>query len=537
MSARLTCALLLPLLAADLRAQNASVEGIVIDISTGQPLSGVHVRLMSERAGPSQVNYGAESGKTGRFSIANIAPGTYMVRGISAGYLTAGKLEGMATLPGITLKAGQHVTDFKLEMVRHAVLNGRVLDEFGDPMDGIGVEVEQLSGDEYLAVTPGRGEAVTDDRGEFHIPVGPGRYRLKVDPPIESNLKEIRTDGTSVPLYSTTYYPSASVPNRASVVEVKAGETAGPLNIHLLQVHAMSIAGIVSGIPDAARPWVRVRAGDNPDDLTALDPAPTDVDGRFSIPNARPGHYWLQAMYNTGGVVMQSQTVEVTPDSANAANIELALIGAGELAGTIEAPAGSGPFKVVLQPLATRVFSKPGAEGDTNKEGAFRIGGILPGKYRVMLQPLPENAYIKTMQLDGAPSSDGEIDLSRGARGSRLRLVVSANGAQISGAVLDRDGAPLNTMAEIRLLNSPSGDDPPEREQVRGFAIDGGYSIRSLPPGKYWLLAVDPLHSGDVTSPDVMKTLAASATEVEVKEGDRLVKDLHVAAKEAGNGK
>ena len=77
-------------------------------------------------------------------------------------------------------------------------------------------------------------------------------------------------------------------------------------------------------------------------------------------------------MYNTGGVVMQSQTVEVTPDSVNAGNLELALIGAGELTGTIEAPASSGPFKVVLQPLATRVFSKPGAEGDMNKEGAFR---------------------------------------------------------------------------------------------------------------------------------------------------------------------
>ena len=30
-----------------------------------------------------------------------------MVRGISAGYLTAGKLEGMAVLPSITLKPGQ----------------------------------------------------------------------------------------------------------------------------------------------------------------------------------------------------------------------------------------------------------------------------------------------------------------------------------------------------------------------------------------------------------------------------------------------
>lgn len=538
MSARLTGVLLLPLLATSLRAQNASLEGIAIDISTGQPLSGVHVRLMTERPGPSQVNYGAESGKRGRFSIANLEPGTYIVRGIAAGYLTAGKLEGMATLPGITLKPGQHVTDFKLEMVRHAVLTGRVVDEFGDPMDGIGVEVEQLSGDQYLSVTPGRGEAVTDDRGEFHIPVGPGRYRLKANPPIESNLKEIRTDGTSAPLYSTTYYPGAPLPNRASVVEVKAGETAGPFDIHLLQVHPMTIAGVVSGIPDAARPWVRVRTGDNPDDPTALDPAPTDASGRFSIPNARPGHYWLQAMYNTGGVVMQSQTVEVTPDSANAANIELALIGAGDLTGTIEAPAGSGPFKVVLQPLATRVFSKPGAEGDTNKEGAFRIAGILPGKYRVMVQPLAENAYIKTMELDGAESSNGEIDLSRGSAGSLLKVVVGVNGGQISGAILDKDGQPMiHTLAEIRLLNSPSGEDPPASEQVRAISPDGRYSIRNLRPGKYWLLVTDPQHSGDVSSPAVIKALAVGAAAVEVKEGDRLVKDLRVATPEAANGK
>ena len=152
-------------------------------------------------------------------------------------------------------------------------------------------------------------------------------------------------------------------------------------------------------------------------------------------------------MYNAGGVVMQSQTVEVTPDSANAANLELALIGAGELAGTIEAPAGSGPFKVVLQPLATRVFSKPGAEGDTNKEGAFRIGGILPGKYRVMVQPLPENAYIKTMQLDGAPSSDGEIDLSRGAARftpeagrQRQRRANLGSGSRSRWRTLEHDG-------------------------------------------------------------------------------------------------
>jgi protocatechuate 3,4-dioxygenase beta subunit len=535
-SARLAGALLLLSVAYCLRAQNASVEGVAIDISSGQPMSGVHVRLMSE-AGParSELNYGALTGKTGRFSIENVAPGAYNVRGISPGYITAGKLEGMSVLPGITTKPGQHVTDLKLEMVRHAVLSGRVLDEFGDPIDGITVEAEQLTGDQYLSVTPGRGGAETDDRGAFQIPVGPGRYRLKVDPPIDSNRKEIRTDGTSPALYATTYYPSAPARNRSSVIEVKAGETAGPLDIHLLTVRPMNIGGVVTGSPNPARSWVRVRTGDNPDDLTALDPASTDFQGRFSIPNARPGHYWLQAMYNTGGLVMQSQTMEVTPDSANTANLELALRAPSELTGTIEASAGALPSKILLEPLANRIFSRPGAEAEVTNEGTFRIGGILPGKYQVMVQPLPENAYIKTMQLDDAISAKGEVDLSRGAEGSHLKLVISANAAQISGTVLDKDGQTLSdTMVEIRLLNSSSGDDPPER---MSFARDGRYTIRSLPPGKYWLLAVDPLHSGDVTNPDVMKALAARAAEVEVKEGDRLVKDLRVAIQEAANEK
>lgn len=539
MTARFTGALLLLSLASCLHAQNAGVEGVAIDISTGQPMSGVHVRLMSE-PGPARLesDYGAMSGKMGRFSIENVAPGTYSVRGISPGYITAGKLEGMSVLPSIKLKPGEHVTDLKLEMVRHAVLTGRVVDEFGDPIDGIGVEAEQVSGDQYLSVTPGRGETETDDRGAFQIPVGPGRYRLKVDPPVDSNLKEIRTDGTSVALYATTYYPNAGVWNRATVIEVKAGETAGALDIHLLRVRPMTIAGIVTGSPSAARPWVRMRMGDNPDDLTALDPAPTDAAGRFSVPNARPGHYWMQAMYNTDGVVMQSQVVEVTPDSANAANTELPLIPAGDLTGNIEAPASGGPYKVTLQPLGIRAFSRPGAEGEANKEGAFRIGGILPGKYYVMVQPMADSAYIKSTQLDGVESPSRQIDLSRGAAGSLLRVVVDANGGQISGAILDNDGQPLtHGLAEVRLLNSPSGDDPPAQEQVRVLSPDGRYSIRNLRPGKYWLLVTDPLHSGDVTNPSVMKALASRATAVDVKAGDRLVKDLRVAALEAASAK
>ncbi len=521
-------------------AQSSAIEGAVFDLSTGQPLTGVHVRVSTSAPQPDGGGrYGAMSGKDGRFSIANLPAGGYLLQGILPGYITAGKLEGMSVLPGITLKSGQRVTDYKLEMVRHAALTGRVVDEFGNPLDGISVEAEQLAGDQYLVQNPGRGETQTNDRGEFRIPVGPGRYRLKVNPPDESNHKETRTDGTSAPVYAETYFPSAASPSRATAIELKAGETAGPLEIHILRVRPITISGVVTGIPEGTRPWVRVRAGDDPGNLTVLDPAATDGEGKFSIPNARPGHYWLEAAYNVGSVRIQSLPVEVRAETG-ATNIVLAMKPGGELTGTIEAENGTGPFKITLQPDRNAVFSNPAAEGETDKDGAFRIAGVHAGNYRVVVQPMGPNTYIKSMQLDGAMqrAPTASSTFPRGAGGSHLKVAISANGAQISGAVLDADGQPLpNMLAEIRLLNNATGDDPPEMEQVRGFVNNGAYSIQGLAPGKYWLLAVDRIHSGDFTDPRVIKALAAEASPVEVKEGERLVKDLRIVKKQAADAK
>jgi hypothetical protein len=63
--------------------------------------------------------------------------------------------------------------------------------------------------------------------------------------------------------------------------------------------------------------------------------------------------------------------------------------------------------------------------------------------------------------------------------------------------------------------------------------VDSAYSIRALRPGKYRVVTIDILNIGTPDDWDeAYKAFKAAAQEIEVKEGDRVVKDLKVIGKE-----
>jgi hypothetical protein len=74
---------------APLYAQQASVKGITVDAITKTPVTGVHVRLITGNPAVMTASYGAISDRDGRFSIATIRPGTYILLPERNGYLYA----------------------------------------------------------------------------------------------------------------------------------------------------------------------------------------------------------------------------------------------------------------------------------------------------------------------------------------------------------------------------------------------------------------------------------------------------------------
>ena len=511
------CPGLLLLCCAGLGAQTASFSGIAVNSVTGQPLSGVHLKLLTLNIGGDIPNaYGAMSGTDGRFSVTGMPPGTYVLSTERTGFVHMMTAAGAIPLPSITLKGGERIADYRLEMTPRAVIAVRVVDEYGDPVPNVTVEATPVAPGGPTVARMAYRAVATNALGESRISGGPGKFFIKATPPASNQPPEIRSDGTSDAAYGPTWYPAATSADRASVVEATAGADVA-IEIRLIRQRSLTIRGTVSGIPPGSSATVNLASG-NSSRGVAVGP-----DGGFRLSKLAPASYrvWAFAPGN-----LRSQYVEVKPDGPETVEVQLVLSAGAEVTGTVEI-AGDPPGA----PLEKRTVTLGSSTATTEPDGSFKIAGVFPDRYRVGVLPLPENGYVKTVEFDGVTTSEREVDLARVVQGSRLKITLARDGAQLSGTVLDKDGKPLgNTVAIVILAPDRDHIYPPNQD---GLVKEGGkYSLKGIRPGKYLLFAIDAFRSGPSNSEEDFKKLAGAAEEIEIKAGDKIAKDLKVVLKE-----
>ena len=268
------------------------------------------------------------------------------------------------------------------------------------------------------------------------------------------------------------------------------------------------------------------------------------ADGKFRFDGLQPGFYRVWALYNDAGKTqLASRTMEWQLENSEIANVELALTPGVELSGTLRMEgeaAGAGTKRTVKLEPATGYFmvNLGMTGGEVDGDGAFRIANIAPAKYRVKVAPLPENAYVKTLEIDGVAANNGIADLLKVARTASAKVTVGANGAQISGRVLDSNGEPMLTNVVMIYLVRDAEDIPLVGNGTAQASPDGKYTIKAIVPGKYRLFGVNVFQlSGNGTETDTFKKLFERGEEIEFKEGDRITKDLKVLPVEDPNAK
>lgn len=492
-------------------------------------MAGAHVRFLAVSTAAEGQPYGAISDRAGHFSITSLPAGTYIVEAQQRGFFYLPP-KGGGAVPRVSLKAGQQLTDFKIEMAQGATISGRVMDDNGDPVEA-GVHAEPEA---QRAMNYGRFGS-TDERGEFNISVAPGKYYIVAEPGNRSQEQEIRTDGTVAAKYGKTYYPSSAAQAKAVIVEAVAGAELTGIDIHVVrQSRGLSISGLVTGGAETiGSSMVWLQQGDDPRQTNMAGTTGTGRSDHFLFADLQPGTYRLFALHSSDKTRLYSQPVDVHLESGDVTGVNLVLSPGGEMTGRLEMSGSAGTEKLSVSLVTTINFfgeSAPSAEVDPS--GAFRIGNIAPGRYRVKVAPIPENAYLKSVRLDGVEALDGDLDLSRGAQGSSLRIVVSRNGGQVSGKLLDQSGEPVGVVPVMVLLVADPKDIDLERSLK--MAEDGTYRFQGIRPGKYRLLAVDRFLFGDGSERlEAVKKLAAAAEEIEIKEGDRKVKDLKLVKEDA----
>jgi len=236
----------------------------------------------------------------GRFVFTSL-PGNmaYSITASRYGYFDAAY--GRASTSGsvtnarrIVLVDGQWFRDARIEMVRPSAINGRVLDETGDPMVGVTVKLYTEIFVGGVRQTAGGPIALTDDRGVYRIGnLSPGRYLVAV-PSVQHAVPATMTTaelsgqaaaalaaseptrrdpsfaGTGyrtvlaqnapppspsaagpLQIYPTTFHPAALSTAEATSVELQAGDDRPAIDIQLRPAPVFRISGRLDGPPEA----------------------------------------------------------------------------------------------------------------------------------------------------------------------------------------------------------------------------------------------------------------------------------------------
>ncbi|HVV46985.1 MAG TPA: carboxypeptidase-like regulatory domain-containing protein, partial [Bryobacteraceae bacterium] len=398
-----------------LSAQPAALEGTAVNALTGTPLAGVHVSLVSVAFGASLPEpddaYGAISDAAGHYSIHNIRPGAYYLNPSHAGFVSA-------AAPSITLNSGQQTPGYKIPMMPEAVIRGRVVDEAGDPVPNVSVRA-------VGSASSMRTE--TDDRGEYRIHGAPGSYHIEASPAApeaSADAPEIRTDGSLGTAYAITWYPGALARSRAKAVEATAAHELTGIDIQIARYHPVKITGTVvssNNIPVRGVVTLRVLDGETEAAVNTI----AGPDGRFEFTDLAPGEYRLQAKLppqREGDPLLASQIAPVTVETKDAA-VPLTVTTGEALAGNVQVEDRKDEVLAAwnghIRPVDAHGAAPAG--GQVQPDGEFAFLGVVPGIYRVSIEPLPDNDYIKSLKIGGR-EIPGDLDLSKGVGGSLLEV-------------------------------------------------------------------------------------------------------------------
>ena len=159
------------------------------------------------------------------------------------------------------------------------------------------------------------------------------------------------------------------------------------------------------------------------------------------------------------------------------------------------------------------------------KDGTFRLDAVHHRQLSERVTQLPENAFLERIFLDDVPA-DEEVDLTRGVKGSQLRIVVNRRGGQLSGKIVDTEGQAEQTPSLVHLMA--------EGKVKYATGVSGGnkFVIQGIRPGKYRLLAIDRLDQFQFQGTEGLKALAGEAPEIEIREGDLIVRNLTLMRKD-----
>ncbi|HLJ44915.1 MAG TPA: carboxypeptidase-like regulatory domain-containing protein [Bryobacteraceae bacterium] len=507
-----------------------SIEGTVVNGITGEALKKAHLslRALTTANGTAQ---GAMTDGAGHFLIDDIDPGRYNFIASRNGYVTQGySPQGNSrNVSTITLQNGQHLKEVTFKMTPQGVIAGRVLDEDGEPMASVRIQCmvyRYQNGRKQLSSANGNS---TNDLGEFRVyGLSPGKYILNAtyhSPDLYSGTLE-RTSASTQTVeegYAPTYYPNATNAESATQIEITPGAVIQGINMSLARVRTVRIKGHVTGIAPNSRRGISVML--LPRDGEAYMPRAMarglDSQGNFEMRGVTPGSYYLRADYaNEGARFSARQQIEV--GNSKIEGIELVLQPPAELSGSVKIEENGdlkdATLRVMLQPRATGPMMG-GGNAQVKDDLTFKLTNITTEPYDVNVYGLPQGFYVKSVRIGDQDVTETGVDFSQGVPAAELKVTINPNGGQIDGTVQNANGENA-AGATVTLIPDSSHRSLAWLYRVANTDQNGHFTMKSIRPGQYKIIAWEDIEAGAYMDPDYIKPHESAGKDMSVAGAD-----------------
>jgi hypothetical protein len=535
---------------------NEPIAGVDLELTDTQvPPAGATPASPATAPPPAPTPFTAKSGNDGKFVLRNLPSGAYklVAARIGGSFVPVEYGQRGVLGRGIVFHVGEGEArrDIRLEMAPVGTITGRVFDENARPVGHAAV----------LALTPmyrdgqqtlNIAEIVhTDDRGEYRLfSLVPGKYYVAVRPedptrrtaplnvvppgrrgPYEQAVtpvvtKRILPSGETVEeTYQFVYYGGSTEVRRATPLNLTPGANIGAVDIPLAagKTRALHVRGkVVDGAAGGPARGANVRLIPRTFSAHLIVPqTQTDANGEFDLTGVIPGSYEI---YFLGAQIPQrAPTPGVPPppppppltarlrldvgnDDVNgiAVTINLGSTIEGRLA--IEGRQENDP---ALAGLRISLDALPGGVAMVASQGApvtnssFRLENIWPAIYRMSVQNLSQNLYLKSMRLGNLDLLAQPLTVPLQASGT-VEVLIGTDSSVAEGRVVNERGEGFSN-AKVALV--PEEPLRGRLDLYRSSASDasGNFRISRVPPGDYKVFAWEEAEDNAWTDPEFLK--------------------------------
>jgi hypothetical protein len=489
----------------------------------------------------------------------------------------------------IAVAAGQRVTGMRIAMAPTGTISGRVFGEDGEPAGRVQVLALRIVYRDGQPVMTIAESVITNDRGEYRLFwLPPASYRVaakawneasnypavNIGPPKRFGLAELGAppvvsrrsleNGAVVEeTYRPMYAPGTADPQTAATITLAPGESVSAdiqlagnrVPVHHVRGTVANITGEQTRFPKQVQVVPRA-----PLPMVAIPNATLRADGSFDVAGVPPGSHTIYVSDGDGVLPIEVGDVDID-------NIVITLSNGISISGRITAEGGaSGGGSIDLSRLRFLLDRDPDVVGTppggvafnppVGADGAFTLGGIRPGDYRVSLFPILnrttefsgeagfflsrqatssietqrlENAYVKSMRWGKVDVLTDGLHTLTPTQGS-LDIVIGLNGAELEGTVIDNARQPAVNVVVVAV---PEGEFRGRGDLYRSAASDrsGHFGFRGMVPGDYSVYVWPAVERGAWQNAEFMHAYEGLGRFVRLREGQNDPVELSVIAR------